>query len=204
ANQVFKGFGGANDYQRAEAAFNQAISLDPQIAEARMLMVFIYFWRGQKQKARDEVAQMLTAAPNEAVVYFVKAILNRLDGEYEKSLRSLDRLVELDPPVKTVAEYHRALISIFRGKADKAKEEMEKLVATQSDSPIVLTGLALANYYTGDVVMASALIKQVLSHDPNMHGVRPIAAICLAAQGQNDESLEQLTEPVMKNAAADY
>jgi serine/threonine-protein kinase len=33
-------FGGAEDYERAEKAFTKALSLDPNIVEARMLMVF--------------------------------------------------------------------------------------------------------------------------------------------------------------------
>ena len=56
-NRVFKGFGGAEDYERAEVAFNKALAIDPKLIEARMLMVFVYLWRGQKQKAREEVAQ---------------------------------------------------------------------------------------------------------------------------------------------------
>jgi hypothetical protein len=37
-----------------------------------MLMVFIYLWRGEKQKAREVVNRTRKEAPNEAVVYFVK------------------------------------------------------------------------------------------------------------------------------------
>jgi serine/threonine protein kinase len=40
-NRVFKGFGGAEDYERAEAAFNKALAIDPKLIEARMLMVFV-------------------------------------------------------------------------------------------------------------------------------------------------------------------
>ena len=54
-NRVFKGLGGAEDFERAEAAFNKALTIDSNIIEARMLMVFVYLWRGQKQKAREEV-----------------------------------------------------------------------------------------------------------------------------------------------------
>ena len=62
-NRVFKGFGGAEDYERAEVAFNKALAIDPKLIEARMLMVFVYLWRGQKQKAREEVAQARREAP---------------------------------------------------------------------------------------------------------------------------------------------
>src|SRR5205814_357123 len=57
-NRVFKGLGGPADYEHAEAAFSKALSIDPNIVEARMLMVFILLWRGEKQKAREEVSRM--------------------------------------------------------------------------------------------------------------------------------------------------
>src|SRR2546429_7450104 len=55
-NRVFKGLGGVEDYEKAETAFGKALSIDPNIVEARMLMVFVLLWRGQKQKAREEEA----------------------------------------------------------------------------------------------------------------------------------------------------
>src|SRR5207253_4700524 len=45
-NRVFKGLGGAEDFEQAEAAFNRALAIDPNIIEARMLMVFVLLWRG--------------------------------------------------------------------------------------------------------------------------------------------------------------
>src|SRR5438046_7103933 len=53
-NRVFKGLGGVEDYEKAETAFGKALSIDPNIVEARMLMVFVLLWRGQEQKAREE------------------------------------------------------------------------------------------------------------------------------------------------------
>src|SRR5437762_572837 len=67
-NRVFKGLGGVEDFENAEAAFNRALQNDPNIAEARMLMVFVLLWRGKKQKAREEAARMRREAPNAAVV----------------------------------------------------------------------------------------------------------------------------------------
>src|SRR6185503_20952380 len=71
-NRVFKGFGGSEDYEQAEEAFSKALAIDPNIFEARMLMVFVYLWRGNKQKAHDEVNRARREAPNEPVVHFVK------------------------------------------------------------------------------------------------------------------------------------
>jgi serine/threonine-protein kinase len=68
-NRVFKGLGGAEDYEQAEHAFHRALAIDTNIVEARMLMVFVLLWRGQKQKAREEVARMRREAASEAVVY---------------------------------------------------------------------------------------------------------------------------------------
>ncbi|HEX5707097.1 MAG TPA: protein kinase, partial [Pyrinomonadaceae bacterium] len=108
ANRVLKGLGGAEDYELAENAFARALELDPEVVEARMLMVFIYLARGEKHKARAEVARLAREAPNEAAVYFVKGALHRLDGEYDRALRAFDRLSRLDPAARVVTSYNRA------------------------------------------------------------------------------------------------
>src|SRR2546421_12384585 len=51
-NRVFKGLGGVEDYEKAETAFGKALSIDPNIVEARMLMVFVLLWRGPEKKKR--------------------------------------------------------------------------------------------------------------------------------------------------------
>src|SRR5216684_3181756 len=50
ANRVMKGFGEPGDHTQAEAAFEQALAIDPHLLEARMHMVFIYLARGEKEK----------------------------------------------------------------------------------------------------------------------------------------------------------
>jgi eukaryotic-like serine/threonine-protein kinase len=202
-NRVFKGLGGAEDYERGEAAFQKALALDPQLVEARMLMVFVYLWRGEKQKARKEVAHMRKLAPNEAVVYFVKATLHRLDGDHQRALRNYDRLVELDPAAHVVAHCNRALVYIYQGRLDDATRELDLARKSEPDNPLVQTFRALTLYYQGDTAAAADLMRKVLEEHPGMHGVRPILGMCLSAQGRHDEARAQLTESVRKNAAVD-
>jgi eukaryotic-like serine/threonine-protein kinase len=200
-NRVFKGFGGAEDYERAEVAFKKALAIDPNIFEARMLMVFVYLWRGEKQKARDEVSRARNEAPNEPVVHFVKAMLHRLDGEYGRALRSYDRLVRLDPAAHVVASYSRALVHMYMGHFDETFRQLDN--AGEPDNALVRTFRALALYYTGQTDAAAELMRDTVQKHPNMHGIRPFMAMFLSAQGKHDEALAQLTPEVKRNGEVD-
>jgi serine/threonine-protein kinase len=200
-NRVFKGLGGAEDFERAEAAFSKALAIDPQLIEARMLMVFVYMWRGEKQKAREEVARARREAPDEAVVHFVKATLHRLDGEYGRALRSYDRLVRLDPAAHVVASYNRALVHMYMGHFEETFKQLDN--AGEPENPLVKTFRALALYYTGNTDAAAEIMQQVVSKYPNMYGVRPWMAMFLSAQGKHEEALAQLSDGVIRNAEVD-
>jgi serine/threonine-protein kinase len=200
-NRVFKGFGGSEDYECAEAAFKKALAIDPNIFEARMLMVFVYLWRGEKQKARDEVNRARGEAANEPVVYFVKAMLHRLDGEYGRALSSYDRLVRLDPAAHVVASYSRALVHMYMGQFDEVFRQLDN--AGEPDNPLVRTFRALALYYTGQTDAAAELMTDVVEKHPNMHGIRPFMAMFLSAQGKHEEALAQLTPEVRRNGEVD-
>jgi serine/threonine-protein kinase len=200
-NRVFKGLGGAEDYERAEAAFNRALAIDPQLVEARMLMVFVLLWRGQKQKAREEVGQARRERPDEAVVHFVKGTLHRLDGEYGRALRSYERLVRLDPAAHVVASYNRALVHMYMGHFEETLRQLDN--AGEPDNPLVRTFRALALYYTGQTDAAAELMQQVVDRHPNMHGVRPFLAMFLSAQGKHEAALAQLSDDVKRNGEVD-
>ena len=200
-NRVFKGFGGSEDYEKAEQAFTKALAIDPNIFEARMLMVFVYLWRGNKQKAREEVNRARREAPNEPVVHFVKALLHRLDGEYGRALRSYDRLVRLDPAAHVVASYSRALVHMYMGHFDETFRELD--TAGDPDNALVRTFRALALYYTGQTDAAAELMKDVIEKHPNMYGIRPFMAMFLSAQGKHDEALAQLSAEVKRNGEVD-
>jgi serine/threonine-protein kinase len=202
-NRVFKGLGGVEDFELAETAFNKALEIDSNLIEARMLMVFVYLWRGQKQKAREEVGRMRREAPNEAVVYFVKATLHRLDGEYDRALRSYDRLVHLDPASFVVVSYNRALIFLYKGKIDEAMRELDRAASVEPNNPLLRMFRAVAMYYSGKIEAAAELLREVLQQNPNLHGVRPFLAMCLSAQGDHQGAQAELNEDVKRTAAVD-
>ena len=204
ANRVRKGFGDTGDNQSAQEAFDKALALDPHLLEARMHMVFIYLSRGEKQKARDAAEQLGREAPNDVGVHFVRGVLARLDGDYEKARRSFDRMVRLNPAERVVVSYNRARLLTYQGRYDDAFAELDQGAALEPDHPLIKTFRARALYYEGEPVKAAEILEQVLEQQPQLDGIRPIYATFLSALGFNDEARAQLTEEVIGTADTDH
>jgi eukaryotic-like serine/threonine-protein kinase len=203
-NRVLKGLGQAGDHQKAKDAFTKALRLDPQLLEARMHMVFIYLTSGNKAKAREEVESLREQYPNDVGVHFVRGVLSRLSGQYERALRSFDRMARLNPVEGVVVSYNRARIFMYQGRYEDALAELDRGSAMEAEHPLVLVFRARVLYYRGEIDAATRILQQLLQKHPQMDGIRPILAICLSAQGEHTKANEQLTNKVRLAAEADY
>ena len=204
SSRVMKGFGEPEDHALAQEAFNKALALDPYLIEARMNMIFIYLSRGQKAKARVAVDELRREAPNDASVHFVRAVVARLDGDYDKALRSLDRMVKLNPSERVVVSYNRARLLSYLRRFDEAFAELDAGAAVEPDHPLIRTFRARALYYHGEPVQAAEILEQVLEQHPQLDGIRPIYATFLSALGFSEEARAQLTDEVIKTANTDH
>jgi len=204
ASRVMKGFGEPGDHARAHAAFNTGLALDPYLIEARMNMVFIYLSSGEKQKARLAAEQLGLEAPNDSSVQFVRGVVARLDGDYEKSLRSFERMERLNPAEHVVANYNRARLFMYQQHYDDALRELAQGAAVEPDHPLLRTFGARVHYYRGEPEQAAETLKQVLDQHPQLAGIRPIYATCLSALGRHDEAQAQLTDEVKETASDDH
>jgi serine/threonine protein kinase/Flp pilus assembly protein TadD len=204
ANRVIKSMGDFEDYERAEEAFRKGLDIDPKIMEARMHMVFIYLARGEKSKARAAVENLRHEAPNDVGVQFVASYLYRLDGDYERSLRSLDRMLALNPAERIVVCYNRARVLMYQGRMDEAMRELEDGARIEPDHPFIRTFRAVALYRQGNAAEAAEILRDVLDTHPEMDGIRPHYSIALSKLGQHEAARAQLTERVKEVAEADH
>jgi len=203
-NRTLKGVGERGDHDKAATEFQTALALDPKLLEARMHMIFIYLARGEKPKARAEVELLRDEYPNDVGVHFVRGVLARLDGDYDRALRSYDRMVRLNPAERVVASYNRARVLMYQKQYEDALHELDQGAELEPEHPLIKTFRARVLYYRGEVDVATRILQQVLSRHPEIDGIRPILAICLSAQGQYAAATEQITDKVKAVAAADH
>jgi serine/threonine protein kinase/tetratricopeptide (TPR) repeat protein len=204
ANRVIKGMGDTKDYDRAEAAFSQAIQLDENVVEARVLMALIYLSRGEKKKARAELSRLKEQFPNDGATYFASAMLHRLDGEYDKALKAWNKLEKLDPAAKVVACYNRARIHAYRGDNERALAELDKGARIEPNHPLIRIFRARILFYHGEVRSAIEIMREVLDEHPHLEGMRPILALMLASIGETNESRANITPRSLQMARADH
>lgn len=204
ANRFLKGLGEPEDYTYAEAAFSKAFFYDPNVVEARVLMVMIYMARGEKKKARVEIDLLQKQFPNEAVLYFMKGMMHRLDGEYEESLKAFEKLSRLDPAARAVSAYNRARIFIYKGDYQQAIREIERGEKAEPDHPMLKIFRSGVYYYRGDVDDAIELMSKVLEENPEMDGIRPLYAVYLAGAGRRADAEAQLTDDSLSLSRADH
>lgn len=204
ANRVFKGLGEPEDYTYAEAAFSKAFFYDPNVVEARVLMVMIYMARGEKKKARSEIELLQKQFPNDAALYFVVGVINRLDGKYDESLKAFEKLARLDPAARAVASYNRSRIFLYRKEFDRAIEELDKGSRAEPNHPMIKIFRAAVWYYQGRKDDAIEAIQNVLKENPRMDGIKPLCAEFLAGAGRTEEALAQLTPDALAISRADH
>ena len=204
ANRVFKGMGEAEDYTYAEAAFSKAFMYDPNVVEARVLMVLIYLSRGEKKKARAEIHLLEEQFPNEAALYFVKGTMHRLDGEYEQCLKSFAKLTRLDPAAGVISSYNRARIFLYKNMFAEAFAELDKGAKIEPNHPMVRIFRSVVLFHAGEPDEAVEMISNVLENNPQMDGIRPLLATYLASQNKTDEARAQLSDEARNLAKADH
>ena len=204
ANRFFKGLGEPDDYTLAETAFSKAFFYDPNVVEARVIMTMIYMARGEKKKARAEIELLQKQFPNEAPLYFMKGVINRLDGNYDESLKAFEKLSRLDPASRAVCAYNRARIFIYKQDYERAMREIEWGEKAEPDHPMLKIFRSGVYYYRGDKQMAIDMMGKVLEEHPTMDGIRPLYAIYLAGAGREEDARAQLSDDALALSKSDH
>ena len=200
-SRIISFVGNNEDHLAAEDAFDKALVLDPDNIEANTNKVFFLISQGKKDVARRKVANLLKTYPHDTNVQFIGSFLYRLDGDYERALRCLNKLLLLNPRERVVVSYGRARIRIYQRRYESALEELEKGERFAPNHPLIRTFRAMCWFLQGKISDAGKRLEGVLEENPEMDGIRPHYAMCLAAVGNLAGARSQLNQRVKEIAA---
>jgi serine/threonine-protein kinase len=199
-----QGYGGGDYFDLAEKSLQRALELDPNLPGARLQMVYVYLYRGEKEKALATLAEVRRLAPHDPTVFIVAGLLYRLNGLYDKALKQYDKLLELNPGDIVIAAYNRGRIYTYRHEYNKAIAEFEKARAVEPEHPLIKTFLALTYFNQGRIDECQQLVEDVLRQHPHFDALQVLHAWCLSKRGLHDEARGLITGHVKEVAAADH
>lgn len=204
ANKVFKAFGDRSDYERARIAFEHALSLDSGLAEAQVMMIWIYLASGEKAKARSALQSVGERFPDHPAVLFCKAVVHRLKGEYQQALSYYGRLERLDPASEVAVKGNRGRIYSLMGDHERGLREIDAGLVLEPDNPLLSVFRSQVLFRQGEVEAAVSSAMTTLDQNPHLEGLRPFLAMLLAAQDKPAEAREQLSPTALERARADH
>ena len=114
--------------------FQKAVELDPNFAEARIEIAWIYWSRananGNPQqlmpKVKEETEKALAINPNLAKAQVMKAVLNEFDFDWQTAEQEYKRAIELNPNLDFARHNYAFFLSVM-GRHDEALAQLEQL-----------------------------------------------------------------------------
>lgn len=200
--RVMKVVGGHEDVENAAEALDHALSLDPQMIDARAYRALIDRLQGETQKSWDTMIELQRETPNIFEVQYLSAASYRFNGDYENAFRCHSEMLRIDPTAKVSVHCFRARLFWYQGKFEKAFRELEQGRNAEPNHPLVKFFHAIVTFRSGDPAGAAQLLRSLLETYP-CNGFRPYLSMCLSALGERDAALNELTEETERVAAVD-
>jgi adenylate cyclase len=195
-------FGRAND--RGQAALERALSLNPDLAEARSIKAGILSFAGRHDEAAAEIAAALRLDPESYEVNYRAGSLSYLQGRLAEAARHFEKtaaLIEADIRTPFI------LISCYTALGDQenarrvagvALERAEKIVAAdRSNSNAMEVGVS-ALAALGESDRARDWMRRALLIDPDNLLMRYNFACTLAARLHDPEAALGMLGPVLE------
>ncbi|MEL6579876.1 MAG: tetratricopeptide repeat protein [Cyanobacteria bacterium J06621_12] len=138
-------FNSNNNYQVVIADLNEAISINPEFAEAHKIRGDSYLKLEQYDKARADHTQMIALEPENASAYISRARLYEELEQYDKAIADYTQAITLEPE-NASAYYNRAWSYSRLEQYDKAIADYTQIITLRPEN-------AFAYYYRAQLFM---------------------------------------------------
>ena len=171
-------------YGRAEASYREALTLNPNYANALVGVAWVLSGRHEFEQSIEWAAKALKAEPNRADAYGLLGDAATEMGDYDSAFEHYQKMLDLKPDI---ASYSRAAHLLFvTGGFRKATLLMSKAIGSGGAYPEnrawCIAQLALLDFAQGAYVPAEQLLSQALKETPSNYHLLAAMGKVKAAQ----------------------
>jgi DNA-binding winged helix-turn-helix (wHTH) protein/TolB-like protein len=199
ANASFQ-FGGAEHYRRAEAAFQKALSLQPDEIITRIYMANMYTDTGRVEKAVPLLREALKTNPNQAEIHWELGYAYRFAGMLHEAVAECELARQLDPGVKLNTSTANAYL--YLGQYDKFLQTLPKT----DDTALIVFYRGFGEYYKKDWEQAEMNFDHAVELDHSLLQAEIGKAFSLGIQHQDDKAaaiLHEMENKINERGVAD-
>jgi TolB-like protein len=188
-------FGGREEYRKAQAAYEKALSLQPAQIDAQIYMANFFTDTGQVQRAVPLLRRALRSNPNHAEAHWELGYAYRFAGMLEEAVSECEHARQLDPTVKLNTSAPNAYL--YLGQYDKFLAQLPP----DNDAAFLVFYRGFAEYYRNNREAAARLFDRAYEKDPLLlqaavgkamaHAIRREAPAGLAILRATQEKIDQ-------------
>lgn len=182
ATASFK-FGGAEQYRKAETAYQKALALDAGNLQARIFMANFLTDTGKAEASVPLLREALKANPNLAEAHWELGYAYRFGGMLDESIQESEKARELDPGVKLTSSVMNAYL--YRGDYDTFSRSLPAL----NDSALVEFYRGFVAYHKHEREAAITALDHAFELDQDLLQAQVGRALSLGLQRQNGKAI---------------
>jgi tetratricopeptide (TPR) repeat protein len=155
-----------NDNTQALADANQAVSLSPDSAAAKIALSYAQQAEFQIPAARDTLLQAVQQQPEDALAWARLSELQLMLGDRESASESAGKAASLAPDLER-AQITRGFAALAEFRNSEAKSAFKRAIELDSADPLPHLGLGLARISAGDLEQGGRDIEVAIGLDSN-------------------------------------
>jgi len=193
------GFGGRQDYLKAQAAYEKALKLNPDQIEAHVFLANFYTDTNRVEQSVPLLRDAIKTNPNIAIAHWELSYAYRFGGLLEQSIQEAEQARRLDPQVKINSSAMNAYL--YSGQYDRFLKSLPDAEA----SAFIFFYRGYANYYLKNYRQATAAFDRAGELEPSLFPLIGKAfGYSIAGQNQKGKDLLGETEKkVQENGVSD-
>jgi tetratricopeptide (TPR) repeat protein len=149
---------------RAFQILQEAVGLDPSLAQTRLLLGWIYMYRQQYEEAQTEIEHARALAPNFADCYWRLGVLRNCMGQPEKGLGLIEQALRLNPHPPLWCVYDLGWTYYLLGRHEEARRTVQRVLRHEPHhlpAHVLLAAIFSEGGYEAEARAEVAAVRQV-------------------------------------------